>query len=106
MDNAGSESHRAADASIVNNFRMRLTNRTDDPREYRFDVISPEGAAIQAADKDSVQLEPSGTQLIPVTIQVPASQFGALGQCQSEIKIVDDIGNERIVTMRLLGPRK
>ncbi len=102
----GNPFHRAADASIVNNFRLRLTNRTDDPRQYRFDVIAPDGAVIRAAAKTPIQLDASGTQLIPVTIQVPASQFSSLGQCESEIKITDDIGNERTVTMKLLGPRR
>ncbi len=102
---AGDPFHRTADASIVNNFRMRLTNRTDDPRQYRFEVIAPDGAVIRA-EKDAIQLDPSGTQLVPITIQVPASQFSSLGQCESEIRITDDIGNERTVTMKLLGPRR
>jgi cytochrome c oxidase accessory protein FixG len=101
----GNPFHRAADASIVNNYRLRLTNRTDDARQYQFDVVQPAGAVIRA-EQDAIILDPSGTKLIPVTIQVPASQFSSLGQCESEIKITDDIGNERTVTMKLLGPRR
>ena len=41
---AGNPFHRAADATIVNNFRLRLTNRTDDPRQYEFSVVKPAGS--------------------------------------------------------------
>lgn len=102
----GNPFHRAADASIVNNFRMRLTNRTDDPRRYRVEVLQPPGTLIRTEEKDAIQLGPNGTQLIPVSVQVPASQFSDLGRCQAEIKITDDIGNERQLTMNLLGPRR
>ncbi len=106
MRATGNPFNRAADASIVNNFRLRLTNRTDDPRQYQFNIVQPEGAVIRASGEDSVDLDPSGTQLIPVTIQVPAARFNTLGHCEGEIKITDDIGNERTVTMKLLGPRR
>ena len=90
---------------ITNNFNIRLTNRTDDPRTYTIQVLEPNDARLRGSAIEPVQLEGSDTSVVPLLIEFPASSLGSAGQSDGKIEVTDDIGNQRIVTMKLLGPR-
>ena len=38
-------------------------------------------------------------------IEIPSSEFGPSGNADGQLKITDDVGNERLISMQLLGPR-
>lgn len=105
MRGRGNPFQQVSGGLISNNFNMRLTNRTDDPRTYTIKVVEPADARLRESSSQTVQLEGSGTSLVPVLVEVPATRLGSAGQCQGKIEIRDDIGNQRFVTMKLLGPR-
>ncbi|WP_145302505.1 cytochrome c oxidase accessory protein CcoG [Crateriforma conspicua] len=102
---AGNPFQRGANGQIVNNFRLRLWNRSEENQDYKFQIVRPDGALLVQQENSGASLEPGQTELIPLTIQVPPSKFGAAGQCDGEIEITDGAGNQRTVTTKLLGPR-
>lgn len=107
---AGNPFHRSQivggqGTAIINTFRMRLTNRTDETRDYRFEVLEPIGAEIDSSGDGRLTLGPNETELVPMSVKVPPRVFGGLGQASGKIRVTDDIGNERLLDMRLLGPQ-
>jgi cytochrome c oxidase accessory protein FixG len=105
MRGRGNPFQRTTAGVITNNFRMRLTNRTEEPQTYSISVIEPVGARLRGPSSEPVELKGRGTTLVPVLIEVPATRLGPLGQCNGKLQITDEIGNQRHVTMKLLGPR-
>jgi cytochrome c oxidase accessory protein FixG len=101
----GNPFQQAPNGMITNNFNVRLTNRTETPRSYTIKVIEPGDAQVQASSNSTAELDASGVAIVPLLIEVPLRSLGTQGQADGKIRIVDDIGNERIVTMKLLGPR-
>ncbi|MCG8652886.1 MAG: cytochrome c oxidase accessory protein CcoG [Pirellulales bacterium] len=99
----GNPFHRLTSGQITNNFNLRLVNRTDESRTYQMTVVEPEGARLQADTSATVQLQGNENRLVPLVIEIPARQIPG-GSRDAMLKIVDDIGNERLVTMKLLGP--
>ncbi len=102
----GNPFHRHTSGSISNQFRLRLVNRTSDQREYTIEVVKPESALVRKTNDDPPKLESNATQLVPVVIEVPGKAFGPTGNVDAELKVSDDAGNERILKMQLLGPRR
>ncbi len=90
---------------ITNNFQIRLTNRTETPHTYTIEVMEPADARLGRSSSETVHLQGNETMLVPVLVNVPVSRLGPRGQTAGRLKVRDDIGNEREVTMRLLGPR-
>jgi cytochrome c oxidase accessory protein FixG len=105
MRGRGNPFQRTEAGVIANNFRMRLTNRTNDPQTYSIRVVDPTEARLGGSSSESVELEASATTLVPIVVEVPATRLGPLGQYNGKLRITDEIGNEREVTMKLLGPR-
>jgi cytochrome c oxidase accessory protein FixG len=106
MRGRGNPFEQVAAGVISNNFTLRITNRTDDPRTYRIELIQPANAQFAEADAANVELPGGGSRLVPLMIRVPASQIGIAGRTDGKIRITDDIGNERLVTMTVLGPKR
>ncbi len=100
----GNPFNRSAGGRITNNFRLRLVNRTEDPRSYQLFVVEPSDARILTDSADGIELTGNQNTLIPVVIEVPANRLIPGGKCVGQLRIADDIGNERFVTMTLLGP--
>lgn len=103
MRGRGNPFQQTSAGVIANNFRMRLSNRTNDPRTYTVRVLDPTDARL--GSNDPVELESSATTLVPIVVEVPATRLSPLGQYNGKLLITDDIGNEREVNMKLLGPR-
>ncbi len=99
----GNPFNRIDRGMITNNFSLRLVNRTDEARTYQIAIIQPEGAAIHSDTKQSFELSGNENSLQPVVIQLPARVITE-GQTEGKLRITDDVGNERIVSMKLLGP--
>jgi cytochrome c oxidase accessory protein FixG len=104
MRGRGNKFQQIAPGIITNNFLLRLNNRTDAARTYAIKVIDPTEASLVGEGSDKVELDVGGTSLVPVVVKVPATRLGPTGQFEGKIQITDDIGNQRIVTMKLLGP--
>jgi len=104
MRGRGNPFQRTEAGIIANNFRMRLTNRTNEPQSYSFRVLDPIEARLQDAN-ESVELKANQTTLVPIVIEVPATRLAPHGQYNGKLMVSDEIGNEREVSMRLLGPR-
>ncbi|MEM6979898.1 MAG: cytochrome c oxidase accessory protein CcoG [Planctomycetota bacterium] len=105
MRGTGNPFNRTADRMIVNQFRMRLSNRTNGPRQYQFRVLDPSNAVLDSDKDGRLTLDEGGSELFPISIRVPTSTFGPGGSATGQIQIIDDIGNERTLPLKLLGPR-
>ena len=106
MRGRGNPFQQTTPGIITNNFNLRLTNRTEAPRRYEIEVARPDGARIASGSDSTAELEVRGTTLVPLLIEVPATALGTSGRVDGEVLIRDDVGNERHVTMKLLGPRR
>lgn len=105
MRGRGNPFQRTTAGDFTNNFNVRLTNRTEELRTYAIEVIEPADARLGASSSEPVELKANTTSVVPVLVEVSATRLGSQGQCQGKLRITDDIGNERVVTMKLLGPR-
>lgn len=90
---------------VANNFRMRLTNRTLDPQVYTIRVADPPAATLGGSSSETVELDGGATTLVPIVVEAPVALLSPLGQYNGKLKITDEIGNERELNMKLLGPR-
>jgi len=97
---------RQDQGTISNQFRLRLVNRTNDTRTYTVEMIDPVSATIHEIEAEKTQLESNGTTLVPLMIEIPTKAFGPAGNADGKIRVTDDAGNERLLRMQLLGPRR
>ena len=95
----------APDRSVTNNFKMRLVNRTDQQRTYSFDVVSPEGVALEVIDEEALVLDQGVSRFVPLSVQFPSSVTSGDGNEIVTVAIRDDEENEKTVTFRILGPK-
>lgn len=89
---------------IANSLKLSLTNRTPALRTYSMEVISPSVGRVQAIGTEKVTLEAEQIDSIPVLISVPFEGNFVDSRCSIQLKIVDDQGEERILSYILLGP--
>jgi len=105
MRGRGNPFQQTAPGVITNNFTMRLTNRTDEPRQYTVTILEPTEANILDQSGEPIPLEGNGTELVPIVVEVAATRIGSDGQTQARVRFVDDSGNERELEMKLVGPQ-
>lgn len=87
---------------VENTMRVKLRNRTPDPRDYTFEVIEPEG--VQLRDMGAgLTIEPGKTVTEPMHVMVPRSVF-VNGRVDATLRVTDDLGWTTEKTWRLLGP--
>ncbi|RMF43282.1 MAG: cytochrome c oxidase accessory protein CcoG [Planctomycetota bacterium] len=91
---------------ILNNFSVRLVNRTHETRTYRMELVRPAGADLQVLEPELLSVEPAKSHLVPIQIEFPAGLTFGDGQEPVELHIVDDAGNERNLKFRLIGPKQ
>jgi len=103
--NQGNPYYQTESGQIGNRFRLRLTNRTDAARVYEVTALRPASAGVTPTRSGPLELESSESELIPITVAVDRLDIGPVGQVPVELKVTDDLGNERTVEARLLGPR-
>ncbi len=90
---------------ITNNFSLRLTNRTDESREYRITISEPVGATLLGLADKPLRVEGNEEQRVPIVVEIAATKIGTDGRENAVLQIVDDIGNQREVQMSIMGPR-
>jgi polyferredoxin len=91
---------------VMNSFNMRLVNRTQQPQTYTIDVISPADAKLEIVDDEGLTLQPGKTSLVPFDIRFSMKATNQNGTASAELKIRDEQGNDRSISMKLLGPRQ
>ncbi len=100
---AGNPYSRDASGEIRNRYRLRLTNRTDQVQSLQLAGVGD--VVVESEDDGAVQLQPSESRLVPVSVVAPAGSF-VDGRAVAEILIRDDAGHQRTVEATLLGPRR
>jgi len=99
---AGAPFTRQPDGNIVNQVRVKITNRDATERAYRLDVAGVEGAAL-VAPKNPVTV-PGGTTIeTSVFVVVPDTRFPA-GRLASLIRVSDGAGFAEEIPFELIGP--
>jgi cytochrome c oxidase accessory protein FixG len=87
---------------ISNRVRVKIVNRTDQPRTYTIRATGIEGIRLVAED-NPVTLAPGESKTIPATVDAPYAGF-TFGKAQSHLVVTDDQGYEVTKPYRLLGP--
>lgn len=100
----GPPANRVGGGNITNNFTLRLVNRTEDAREYEVTILEPINAEIRVQSDDGTRVPADAMVKFPVVIELPARAVAG-GRADCRIRVVDDLGNERELKMKLLGPR-
>ncbi len=89
---------------LQNNFRVRLRNRTDKTETYAIRMLGPASASVQWSD-EAPTLKPNESKLVPIMITAPVGLTAANhGKIEAEVQITDQTGNERKISVMLLGP--
>ena len=89
---------------LQNNFRVRLRNRTDKTETYAIRMLGPASASVQWSD-EAPTLKPNESKLVPIMITAPVGMTAANhGKIEAEVQITDQTGNERKISVMLLGP--
>lgn len=92
-------------ATIQNNIRLRLVNRSEKKQTYQIEVKDPPGVTLDWSDGSAPQLEPNSTVLAPARIRFPAQLTGSVGSFATNLIVRDESGSEQIIPFRLIGPR-
>lgn len=91
-----------SDGQIDNTLRIKITNRTDEARTYRFSMpAAPE--AVLATAQASVTLDPGATLTQPVRVLLPYEAFTG-GRFTATFQIIDDLDTTFAHEVRLQGP--
>ncbi|QDT03835.1 Ubp3 associated protein Bre5 [Rubripirellula lacrimiformis] len=90
---------------VSNSFHLRLVNRTNEPKTYRLQVVTPEQTTLEVIDDETTTLNPGDSKLVPFSIRFPTRVTFGDGNEAAELKIDDGGENERTLDFRLLGPR-
>jgi len=104
MRNFGRPFFIADDGRVANEFRVKLTNRSDQIMTYTLSVPDRAGFSIRAVD-DQIRVQPGQMWTEPVEIRAPANAFAALnGAIDVQLRVRGDGGAVVEQTCRLLGP--
>lgn len=86
---------------ISSQARIKLENMTDEPRRYHLSLAQTNHAILRS--QTDFELKPRKSLQIPIFIDVPRSSFKS-GKRTAHIRIDDNAGFQRVVTVTLLGP--
>jgi cytochrome c oxidase accessory protein FixG len=88
---------------VANPLRLKITNRTREPRSYRVEIAGAEPARLLSFGRH-VDLQPSASVTRDLAIAVPSSVF-VRGKHQIRLNIIDDKQSVTQVEYELLGPQ-
>ncbi len=88
------------DGTIASQARLKIENASDARRHYTISVVDAE---LRLRSQASWDLEPNKAITAPVFIDVPRAAFHG-GKREVTLRIVDDAGFHRMVTLTLFGP--
>jgi cytochrome c oxidase accessory protein FixG len=100
LRNLGSPFTVTSEGRVQNLFRIKIVNRADTAVEYSFSTGSN---AELAAGSERLTLQPGETVTKPLMITAPRSVFRS-GIHESELHISNSLGEEEVMSCRLLGP--
>ncbi|MFH5806473.1 cytochrome c oxidase accessory protein CcoG [Alienimonas sp. DA493] len=100
---AGEEAAANEEAVVRNSVRLRLANRTGEPRTYTITPIAPPGVTAELLDGPPT-LDPGETDVVPVLFAFPRAIAGPTGRAAATFTVADDAGNARELEFRLIGP--
>jgi polyferredoxin len=104
MRNLGRPFFIADDGRVANEFRVKLTNRSDQAMSYVLSIPDRTGFSIRAVD-DQIRLAPGQMWTEPVEIRAPADAFAALsGAIDVQLCVRAEGGAVIEQKCRLLGP--
>ena len=92
-----------AGGEVANLVRLKITNRTHEPRTYRLQVIQGGPARILSDHELPVIVQPTASVTRGLVIAVPASAF-SMGKHQVRLRILDDNQTGIEVNYAMLGP--
>jgi cytochrome c oxidase accessory protein FixG len=93
----------APSGEVDNLVRVKLVNRTAEPRTYTVEAVSPKGIRVSVIE--SVRLEPLAMGTEPVHLMAPAELFRASGGALTvRLRVTDDTGAVRERDYLLYGP--
>ena len=102
----GNSFNLTGDGEIANRFKLRLTNRTNEPRSYAIEISDIANAEVFSVNDETITLDAGQSELIPIRIEVPLTAVPSSGRREFKISISDDVQNQRTVKGQLMGPRK
>jgi cytochrome c oxidase accessory protein FixG len=91
-----------AGGEIGNPARLKITNRSREPRSYRIEIVQG-GPARILSENQAVNVQPTASITRGLVIAVPASSF-VFGKHKVRLRIVDDQQSAIEVNYELLGP--
>ncbi len=83
---------------VTNQVRLRITNRTQEPRAYTLSASEVE------LNMGTLVVQPGETRSETVLLIAQRSMFTAGSRVDLELKVEDDLGESRTLTHKLLGP--
>jgi hypothetical protein len=88
---------------VSNSIRVKVTNRTEEPRSYTIELTGIEGARL-VSPANPLPVEPDHTEMANVFVVAPASEL-ASGARDVSFRVTDGAEFDRTFAYRLLGPR-
>ena len=95
---------READGQVVNQVRVRITNRTSAAHDYTLSYLDEPGGGF-IAPQNPVRIEPGETATTSVFIVQPVDRFDD-GERRVRFRLVDGAGFSQEFPWRLLGPQE
>jgi cytochrome c oxidase accessory protein FixG len=87
---------------IANPVRLKIVNRSREPRRYTIDTLGLDGAAVNS-ETGTLRINPGSALTVPLFLTAPADAFKH-GHADLTLRVRDDAGYERQIPWRLMGP--
>ncbi len=87
---------------IRNLFKLKLTNRSDDPMRFAASIVEPDNAEFDLRE-DAMDLEPNETKTFHFSVVAPRDIFH-LGRADLKVKIENTEDVSRTIPYTLIGP--
>jgi cytochrome c oxidase accessory protein FixG len=87
---------------VSNQIRIKIANRSDGERAYRFEIVEPSGLTL-VAPENPLSVAAGDTQMTAAFITAPPSTFSG-GELAIVLRVADGVDFERRLDYRLLGP--
>jgi cytochrome c oxidase accessory protein FixG len=87
---------------VSNQIRIKIANRSDQERAYRFEIVEPTGLTL-VAPENPLSVAAGDTQMTAAFITAPPSTFSG-GELAIVLRVADGVDFERRLDYRLLGP--
>ncbi len=101
MRNLGSPFIVTESGEVENSLRIKLVNRLDETDQFLINVLSPESIHIDRTQP--IVLESGASETVGVLVTIPKNEF-TYGQLTTDLEIVSQSGDRRVVQCKLLGP--